>query len=369
MSIEYLLIDTDNSKNIHKYFNKCEIWNILDLNYKPKKHNMVWFANNFYSPINNYIEKCLECEVVINNQNLKNWELNRRVGIERAKVLGVKIPKTVYDIKDLDFEKGIIKPNLGSGYKSSFIFQNKEELERNFENFEYKDYIIQEYIEGNEIAFGCFFIDSKPILPVYINREYKRSISKNIGGNTGQSAEFGLFSYHLPPFFEKLSYFLIKNNVKYNGLIDINFMERDNELYFLEFTISRDGYPEILAFLSEKDFIPALLEKRDFKIENKFNYSMIIRVDDIELEEKEIKIAYKEKENIKFIPEVNKKDDLLIVKENDMDNIGILYKRSNEFEELELIEFSYPVLYYIDYNEEIKKDWEYIKKYDREWKD
>jgi len=365
--MRYLLIDINNSKNIHKYFNNPDIFCIKDFSKQLKiKYDFVWFADNTLGDITDIIEYYFKKKYfIVNNQNLKHWELNRRIGIEKAKLFGIKTPKSVYKVEDVDFEKGIIKPFGGAGYKNSAVFESKEELVKLLENDVYKNgVVIQEFLEGNEIAFGCYFVNSKPIYPIYVNREYKHSISKDVGGNTGQSAEFGVFTYPTIDYFERISHYLKKHNINYTGLIDINMMEIENELNFLEWTISRDGYPEIQAFLSEKDFIPALLVQKDFKPEYKFNYSLILRLDDIENKIKELELDI-EIEKYNFIPEVDKVNDKYIAKTDDTDNIGILYHKSNELEEIDIskVKVNYPLLYYVSFNEEVKNDWKYIKKY------
>lgn len=111
-------------------------------------------------------------------------------------------------------------------------------------------FVLQEALEGVEVAVTAFFNGEKFLMPVYMNFENKRLLTGNLGVMTGEMGTHGFFT------FDKLK--LFKNTLKkieedlkndgYVGTIDVNCIVNEDGIWPLEFT-SRFGYPLIsLAF-------------------------------------------------------------------------------------------------------------------------
>lgn len=374
-----IVFDYNNSGNIHEYLGNKVIKlpkEEFTLNY-----DCIYFADNNNISINKVIEKNYinlrkkinKDYLVINSTVLYKWSQDR---LYSYKIME-KIFKNNKHVKILEYgnienwnkEKGVIKLRYeDAGYKSTYIFKSKEELNSILETYQ-KEYekgiIIQEYCEGEEIAFGSFFINSEPVLPVYISFEFKRSISNQLGGNTGQSAEFGFYSTHEIPLsiLQSISEYLKRNKINYTGTIDINGGWLDNTFYPYEFTVCRDGYPQILALLHNENLYD-ILKTKQWK-NTKKKYIIIIRIDNIEDNKKTYKFKVNEEEIRKdgyiWIPECKKKEDYYIT--DDANIIGLIYKESDEIEKIEIKDtwFNIPIIYYISFNEDVQKKWEDFK--------
>ena len=108
-----------------------------------------------------------------------------------------------------------------------------------------KEFLIQKYAEGVEIAVGAFFNGKDFVMPICVNFEHKRLFPHELGPSTG---EMGTFMYYTKnnPIFERT---LAKMKDKlaesgYVGYIDINCIANGKGVWPLEFT-SRFGYPTI----------------------------------------------------------------------------------------------------------------------------
>lgn len=108
-----------------------------------------------------------------------------------------------------------------------------------------KEFLIQKYAEGVEVAVGAFFNGKEFILPVNVNFEHKRLFPSELGPSTG---EMGTFMYWTKsnPVYENT---LLKMKEKlaasgYVGYIDINCIANGRGIWPLEFT-ARFGYPTI----------------------------------------------------------------------------------------------------------------------------
>jgi len=367
-----LVFDCSNSGNIHRFLNHKVITLPKDSFYF-ENVKYIWFADNSYISLNKAIEKAFLSIypdiTIVNSPKIHYWSDNRRISYKIMEKMGFDIlnyevyedPKTI----DVDrWERGVVKLLYSdAGYKNTRIFQSKEELEAIKEELT-EPVIIQEFCDGEEVAFGTLFYHSEPILPVYVSFEFKKSISNKIGGNTGQSGEFGFFSSH--PFamdvINKITNYLKEKNIDYTGTIDINGGYKEGKFYPYEFTLSRDGYPEILHFLYGEDIEEMFSTKKRKK--NNFTYSLIIRADFIENEKKEYKFKVNEEaikeDGFVFIPEAKQKEDYYITRDPHI--IGILYKESDKVEEIKLRDyFDIPVIYYSSFNEDIQRKWEAFK--------
>ncbi|MDG6986134.1 MAG: phosphoribosylamine--glycine ligase [Nitrososphaerota archaeon] len=108
-----------------------------------------------------------------------------------------------------------------------------------------KEFQMQKYAEGVEIAVGTFFNGKDFVLPICVNFEHKRLFPEELGPSTG---EMGTLVYWAKenPIFERT---LLKMKDKlaasrYVGYIDINCIVNGKGIWPLEWT-SRMGYPTI----------------------------------------------------------------------------------------------------------------------------
>lgn len=360
-----IVFDYENSGNIHKYLGHYVVNLKTPANFDLKKFDVMFLADNFNISVNKLLEKTFS-GIVFNNTILYNWSFDR---VRSYKIME-KIFKDNDNVKILDYKyykskedidwkgKGVVKPAFSdAGYKNTIIFEDINEIKNQIED----DVIIQEYCDGEEIAFGTLFVNSIPVLPVYVSFEFKRSIGKDMGGNTGQSAEFGFFTFHnyALKIIDDISKYLLRNKINYTGTIDINGGYKEGIFYPYEFTTSRDGYPEILFFLYKQDLESIIYDKK-FTNTNLFKYALIIRRDLIEEDNERKSVEFEVKEGSwKFIPETPSYNDKFIT--NDY-HIGIVFKESEKF----IIpsydfNFTIPYFYYTTYTEEIKKKMEIFK--------
>lgn len=379
-----IVFDYTNSGWIHKYLGHKVVK--LPRDEFDFSSNIIYFADNSNVSINKAIEKAFKYVnnmlnknlVVINSPILCRWSYDRDYGFKimnqifkdnsNVELLEYKVYKDIDNI-DWDKEEGVIKLLYeDAGYKSTYIFHNQEELQTALNNFkrEYsKGILIQEFCSGEEIAFGTFFVDSEPTLPVYVSFEFKKSISNTMGGNTGQSAEFGFFSNHdfALSIIYSISEYLKRNNINYTGTIDINGAYKDGKFYPFEWTVSRDGYPEILAWLYSNS-LESILQTKQFK-NTGYRYIIVIRADTIEHPIKSCEFMINEEEiernGFIFIPECEKVEDSYIC--IDPNFLGLLYKESQQLEQIEINPswFSIPVLFYTSINEDIQRKMEAFK--------
>lgn len=356
-------IDYNNTGNIH-FFIGHDVVNIKNNEYFDlKKYDVLWFCDNYYYSLNKVIEKYfmqLGNRIVFNTTNLYYWGMDRVKSykiMEKAfrnnknvEILRYKLYKAG---EKIDWKgKGVVKPAFeDAGYKKTIIFEDIKEIEERIKN---EDVVIQEYFDGEEVAVGSLFVNSEVVLPVYLNFEFKRSISKDVGGNTGQSAEFGFFTNN--PYFTQIlldiSEYLKRNKIKYTGVIDINGGYKDGKFYPFEITASRDGYPQVMAFLYKQDLEEIIKNKR-FNDENKYKYSLVIRRDIIDEEEKKEVSFEVENGSWLFIPEVPKVNDIYYTNSY---HIGVMYAESKG-PKIPALDFKFKgvdVIYYTTFEEEVK---------------
>ncbi len=117
---------------------------------------------------------------------------------------------------------------------------NKKDLGLKIKNFQ-----LQKFASGVEIAVGAFFNGQDFIYPINVNFEHKRLFPGEIGPFTGEMGTLMYWSQPNPIFDQTLA--RIKEKLKasgYVGYIDINCVANSRGIYPLEFT-SRFGYPTI----------------------------------------------------------------------------------------------------------------------------
>ena len=128
--------------------------------------------------------------------------------------------------------------------------------------------IIEDFLNGFEVSILCL-CDSKDIIPMVLAQDYKRIYDYDEGKNTG-----GMGSYSPVPLvsteiygkiLKKVIYptydALIKENIKYQGILYGGLIIKNGEPYLLEYNC-RFGDPETQVILPglEEDLVPLLLK-------------------------------------------------------------------------------------------------------------
>lgn len=152
-------------------------------------------------------------------------------------------------------DRYVLKPSGKAQNEKELLFIGQEEdgkdllqvLEHYKNNWskKIKEFLIQKYAEGVEVAVGAFFNGKDFIYPINVNFEHKRLFPHELGPSTG---EMGTHVYwtKASPIFEST---LLKAKDKlvasgYVGYIDINCVVNSKGVWPLEWT-SRFGYPTI----------------------------------------------------------------------------------------------------------------------------
>ena len=108
-----------------------------------------------------------------------------------------------------------------------------------------KQFQLQKFVQGVEIAVGAFFNGNDFIYPININFEHKKLFPGDIGPFTGEMGTLMYWSGANAIF--KMTLEKMREDIKksgYVGYIDINCVANARGIYPLEFT-SRFGYPTI----------------------------------------------------------------------------------------------------------------------------
>ena len=191
-------------------------------------------------------------------------EMDREFGQSEMKGAGISILPH-WDFTDFDqaiqFIKDspgryVFKPsgNVPSAQKGVLFIGSEEDgkdivqvLEHNKKVWsgKIKQFQLQKYVSGVEIAVGAFFNGNDFIFPININFEHKKLFPGDIGPYTG---EMGTLMFWSKPnhIFESI---LAKmksrlQESKYVGYVDVNCIANARGIYPLEFT-TRFGYPTI----------------------------------------------------------------------------------------------------------------------------
>jgi len=190
-------------------------------------------------------------------------ELDREFGQAELKDSGVNVlPSQNFESFDdaIKFVKAnsdryVIKPSGAIQDEKELLFVGQEEdgkdviqvLEHYKDTWskKMKNFLIQKYAEGVEVAVGAFFNGKDFILPINVNFEHKKLFPNEIGPSTGEMGT-SMYWTRSNPIFEQT---LLKMREKlgksgYVGYIDINCIANSRGIWPLEFT-SRFGYPTI----------------------------------------------------------------------------------------------------------------------------
>ncbi|MDG6898539.1 MAG: phosphoribosylamine--glycine ligase [Nitrososphaerota archaeon] len=190
-------------------------------------------------------------------------ELDREFGQEELKAVGVDVlPSWNFTSFDdaIAFvgknpDRYVLKPSgkaqsekellfIGQEADGKDILQVLEHYKSNWSK-KIKEFQMQKYAEGVEIAVGAFFNGKDFVMPVCVNFEHKRLFPGELGPSTGEMGT-AMFYTRDSPVFERT---LLKMKDKlaasrYVGYIDINCIANSKGIWPLEFT-SRFGYPTI----------------------------------------------------------------------------------------------------------------------------
>ncbi|MGB9637689.1 MAG: hypothetical protein ACPL1F_00085, partial [bacterium] len=173
----------------------------------------------------------------------------------------------------------------------------------------------------------------------------------------------GFFSNHEygKKILNAISDYLKRNNIDYTGVIDINGAIKDKIFYPFEFTLCRDGYPEIVSFLYGNTIEDILNKKVNWK---GFRYILVIRYDIIENNKKRLKFKVNRDllDEWVWISECKEVEDGVYITD-DNPIIGLLYSESEEFKEVNYKPeiFNIPTIVYITFNEDNKRKWEIFR--------
>lgn len=190
-------------------------------------------------------------------------EMDREFGQAEMKAAGINIiPRWNFTNFDeaIEFikknpDRYVIKPSGIAQNEKELLFVGLEEdgkdilemLERYKKNWgrKIKEFQIQKYISGVEVAVGAFFNGEDFILPVNVNFEHKKMFNGDLGPSTGEMGTTMFFTNRSPIFDATLIRMKEKLAASgYVGYIDINCIANSRGIYPLEFT-SRFGYPHI----------------------------------------------------------------------------------------------------------------------------
>ncbi len=142
-----------------------------------------------------------------------------------------------------------------------------------------KEFLLQKYAEGVEIAVGAFFNGKDFTYPININFEHKRLFPLELGPSTGEMGTHCYWTKSNPVFDRTLLRMKEKLAASgYVGYVDINCIANVKGIWPLEFT-TRFGYPTISLHMegitSEwGTFLHDLAEGRDATLKAKKGYQV-----------------------------------------------------------------------------------------------
>lgn len=152
-------------------------------------------------------------------------------------------------------DRYVIKPSGKAQNEKELLFVGQEEdgkdilemLERYKKNWgkKIKEFQMQKFVSGVEVAVGAFFNGGDFVGPINVNFEHKKMFPGDIGPNTGEMGTSMYWSSHSPIFNATL--LKMKDKLAqsgYVGYIDINCIVNSRGIYPLEST-SRFGFPTI----------------------------------------------------------------------------------------------------------------------------
>jgi len=176
------------------------------------------------------------------------------------------------------------------------IRSNKEVLKKKVRQFQ-----LQKFAQGVEIAVGAFFNGNDFIYPINVNFEHKKLFPGDIGPFVGDMG--ALMYWSQPNTMFKTTLEKMKEDIKksgYVGYIDINCIANARGIYPLEFT-SRFGYPTISvqeegAISEWGNFLCSIAKGENFDLKTKkgFQIGVICLVPPFPYEDKSEIAIYKD---------------------------------------------------------------------------
>ena len=190
-------------------------------------------------------------------------ELDREFGQSELNMVGVDVlPSWNFTSFDdaVDFVKKnpdryVLKPSgkpqsekellfIGQEADGKDILQVLEHYKANWSK-KIKEFQMQKYAEGVEVAVGAFFNGKDFVMPVCVNFEHKRLFPGELGPSTGEMGNFCYWTRDSPIFERTLGKTKEKLAAsKFVGYIDINCIVNGKGIWPLEWT-PRFGYPMI----------------------------------------------------------------------------------------------------------------------------
>jgi phosphoribosylamine--glycine ligase len=190
-------------------------------------------------------------------------ELDREFGQAELSAAGVEVlPSWNFTSFDeaIEFVKAnpdryVLKPSGKAQSEKELLFTGQEGdgkdviqvLEHYKANWskKIKEFLMQKFAEGVEIAVGAFFNGKDFVMPMCVNFEHKRLFPNELGPSTGEMGTSMFWTRSNPVFDRTLSKMKEKLAAsKYVGYIDINCIVNSKGIWPLEWT-SRLGYPTI----------------------------------------------------------------------------------------------------------------------------
>jgi phosphoribosylamine--glycine ligase len=190
-------------------------------------------------------------------------ELDREFGQSELNAAGVDIlPSWNFTSFDeaINFVKSnpdryVLKPSGKAQNEKELLFIGQEadgkDIELVLEHYKanwskkIKEFLIQKFAEGVEIAVGAFFNGKDFVMPICVNFEHKRLFPRELGPSTGEMGT-SIYYTRTNPVFER-TLLKMKDKLaasKYVGYIDINCIANPKGIWPLEWT-ARFGYPTI----------------------------------------------------------------------------------------------------------------------------
>lgn len=181
-------------------------------------------------------------------------ENDREFGMRMCEMCGIPVPK--YHIFD---SFGNVRKFLDENKKKRYVFKpfgqmprqltkvlNPETQNRTLQYLEdtlqgKNQFMLQEFIEGIEMAIGGWFNGKKFLRPVLPNFEYKKLMDGDLGPNTGEMGNIMIYKDKNKLFSEtlaKASHLLEAE--KYVGYVDLNCVLTDKGPYAIEWTCYDD---------------------------------------------------------------------------------------------------------------------------------
>ena len=154
------------------------------------------------------------------------------------------------------------------------IRSNKNVLEKKVKQFQ-----LQKFAQGVEVAVGAFFNGNDFVYPINVNFEHKKLFPGDIGPFTGEMGTLCYWSGANPIF--KTTLEKMKEEIKksgYIGYIDINCIANARGIYPLEFTC-RFGYPiisiQMEGIISEwGEFLYSIAKGENYDLKTKKGFQL-----------------------------------------------------------------------------------------------